>query len=191
MMSDDKYLVAQIAKKDKVAFSELYQHYQPRVLRYCGRLLNQDVETAADIADEVFFQVWQKAANFRGDSSVKTWLFSIAHHLAVSYIRKNREISLDNEDQVHELVSPDTSQIAAVGARQQQVLLTQALEKLSSEHKSVLHLFYYSEMSIKEISQVLDINDRTVRTRLHYAKKALIPILSELGINAEVFFDGD
>lgn len=190
-MSDDKYLVAQIAKKDKVAFSGLYQHYQPMVLRYCGRLLNQDVETAADIADEVFFQVWQKAAHFRGESSVKTWLFSIAHHLAVSHIRKNREASLDNEDQVQELVSPEATQAELVDAQQQQVLLAQALEKLSSEHKSVLHLFYYSEIPTKEIAQILDINDRTVRTRLHYAKKALIPILADLGIHAEVLFDDD
>lgn len=188
-MSDDKYLIEQIAKKDRDAFAKLYEHYQPMVLRYCGRLLNHDVETAADIADDVFFQVWQKSDTFLGKSSVKTWLFSIAHHLSVSYIRKNREASLDNDEQMNEMVSTDLGQDEQLQNDQQQQLLTQALAALSPDHKEVLHLFYYSDMSIKEIAQVLAINDRTVRTRIHYAKKALVPILSALGIEAETFFD--
>lgn len=188
-MSDDKHLIEQIAKKDRAAFAQLYEHYQPIVLRYCGRLLNHDIETAADITDDVFFQVWQKSNTFRGESGVKTWLFSIAHNLAVSYIRKNREASLDNDEQMNELVSPDLGQDDSLDNDQHKQLVAQALTALSAEHKEVLHLFYYSEMSIKDIAQVLAINDRTVRTRLHYAKKSLLPVLTALGIQAEDFFD--
>lgn len=188
-MSDDLKLIQQVAEKDRQAFETLYQKYQPMVLRYCGRLLNHDIEAAADITDDVFFDVWQKSGNFRGESTVKTWLFSIAHHKAVSYIRKNREASLDNEEQINELVSPETGQEAALNADQQQVLLLEAIEQLSTEHKEALHLFYYSDMSIKDIAVTLAINDRTVRTRLHYAKQNLLPLLTAMGLEANSFFD--
>lgn len=188
-MANDVALIQAIANKDKQAFAELYEQYQPLVLRYCGRLLNHDVETAADIADDVFFDVWQNSGNFRGDSAVKSWLLSIAHNKAVSFIRKNREASLDNEDQINELVSPESGQEQTMAQEQQHALLSQAIEQLSSDHKAVLHLFYFNEMSIKDIAKILSINDRTVRTRLHYAKKALQPILENCGIVADDYFN--
>lgn len=188
-MSEDILLINAISDKDRDAFADLYQKYQPALLRYCGRLLNHDIEMAADIVDDVFFEVWQKSASFRGDASVKSWLFSIAHNKAVSFIRKNREASLDNEEQINELVSPSPEQAHNLDAKQHAELLTTAIEQLSSEHKEALHLFYYSDMSVKEIALTLDINEQTVRTRLHYAKKALKPLLSSLGIDAEGYFD--
>lgn len=188
-MPNDNTLIRAIANKDKEAFSQLYQQYQPLVLRYCGRLLNHDIEAAADIADDVFFEVWQKSHTFRGDASVKSWILSIAHNKAVSFIRKNREVSLDNEDQINELVSTEVNQEKSLAEEQRNQLLSQAIEQLSTDHKAVLHLFYFSEMSIKEIAQLLSINDRTVRTRLHYAKKALVPILAHVGIAADEYFN--
>lgn len=188
-MSTDFELIQRIAEKDRQAFETLYQTYQPMVLRYCGRLLNHDVETAADITDDVFFDVWQKSNSFRGEAKVKTWLFSIAHNKAVSYIRKNREVSLDNEEQIHELIAEEAGQEQLLNAEQKNTLLAAAIDQLSLEHKEVLHLFYYSDMSIKAIATTLAINDRTVRTRLHYAKKSLVPLLAAVGIKAESFFD--
>lgn len=188
-MSAEATLIKQIAQKDRQAFAKLYEMYQPMVLRYCGRLLNHDVETAADIADEVFFEVWQKSANFRGDSTVKTWLFSIAHHKSVSYIRKNREASLDNEEQVNQMVSFELGQEQVINKQQHHEMLAKAIEQLSIEHKEVLHLFYYSDMSIKEIALTVQVNEQTVRTRLHYAKKYLLPILTSMGVNADNFFE--
>lgn len=187
-MSADSALIRCIAKKDRQAFETLYQKYQPLVLRYCGRLLNHDVETAADIADEVFFDVWQKSTAFRGDAKVKTWLFSIAHNKSIDYIRKNREVGLFSEEQMDELFDEGQEQAQSLNEQQNQTLLAQAIDQLSTEHKEVLHLFYYSDMSIQTIAITLAINDGTVRTRLHYAKKALLPQLQMLGIDADSFF---
>lgn len=187
-MLDDKELIAAVVKKDRAAFARLYEKYQPQVMRYCGRLLNHDVETAADIADEVFVDVWLKGAGYRAQASVKSWIFSIAHNKAVSFIRKNREQLLDNEAQLYEIVASDLSQEQTLTIEQQQALLLEALEKLSVEHKEVVHLFYYNEMSVKEIEQVLGVNAATIRTRLYYAKRNLLPILQKLGMTADDFF---
>lgn len=188
-MCEDKELLAQVARQDKQAFTVLYKRYQPQVMRYCGRLLNHDVETAADIADEVFCDIWQKSTQFRGDASAKSWIFSITHNKSVSYLRKHREIPVENEEQITELASTMASQEQQLTSEQQTELLEQALDQLSLEHKEALQLFYYHDMSVKEMAQSLAIKEATVLTRLHYAKKNMKPILDALGLPSAHFFD--
>lgn len=185
----DQALLQKISEGDRDAFTELYQQYQPMVLRYCGRLLNHDVATAADIVDDVFFDIWQKAGSFQGKSSVKSWIFSIAHHKSVDYIRKNREVLLDDDAPIMSLEDKGETAFESVAVADRQQILVEAMSKLSAEHKEALHLFYYEEMSTKAIASSLSVKETTIRTRLHYAKKAMHNILIGLGASQEVLFN--
>lgn len=84
----DEMLMELISNGDQQAFSQLYLRYQPRLVKYCARVLRDDIAQAADLVDEAMFDVWRSAENFAGRSKVSTWIYSIARNKVVSWLRK-------------------------------------------------------------------------------------------------------
>lgn len=82
-------LIIRVQAHDKVAFQALYQMHLPRVYGLCCRLC-ADQSQAEDATQEVFIQLWQKIANFKGNSKFSTWLHSVAANVTISYIRKQK-----------------------------------------------------------------------------------------------------
>ena len=137
---------------------------------------------AEELTNEVFLEVWRSAGSYAGASSAATWILSIAHHRAVSSLRKRREESWD-EDAAAAL--PDTEDNPEVVAQKADkgAILRRCLDALSPEHKGIIDLVYYHEMSITEASEVLKIPENTVKTRMFYARKRLSELLKDAGID--------
>ena len=93
----DAELLRQVAAGDEVAFAELYDLYAPPVYNYLLRLVNE-AAVAEEILQEVFLAMWQGAHRFREEAKVKTWLLRIAHHQAVSWLRRTRATAWANEE---------------------------------------------------------------------------------------------
>ena len=75
--SEDAQLLKQIQSGDRDAFSTLYLKYQPRFLKYCTRVLQNDVALAADIVDEAMIEIWKSAGNFATCSAVISFSLNI------------------------------------------------------------------------------------------------------------------
>jgi len=176
--SSDTILLKKISKGDRQAFTELYKSYQPRLLKFCSRLLRNDVSLAADMADEALIEVWHSAGSFSGKSQPSTWIHSIARYRLIGYLRKNKEVLLDEDTE--QLNFEDTSLLPdeelIISERDKKIV--NDLGKLSDKHKEVLELVYFRELSIKDIASMLDISENTVKTRMFYARKHLKAILS-------------
>ncbi len=179
--ADEASLIGRIAAGDETALRALFARHQTRVFRFILRLV-RNAAVAEELTNEVFLEVWRSAGSYAGASSVATWILSIAHHRAVSSLRKRREESWD-EDAAAAL--PDTgdnpeqvAQKADKGAT-----LRRCIDTLSPEHKGIIDLVYYHEMSITEASEVLKIPENTVKTRMFYARKRLSELLKEAGID--------
>lgn len=175
-------LLKKIADGDRDAFTELYKVFQPRLIKYCNRMLRNDIALAADIADEAMIEVWKSAGNFSGLSQPSTWIYSIAKFRMIGYFRKNKEV-LQN-DNFEQLDIEDTGLLA-----EEEMLITEKNEqlienigKLSDKHREVIELVYFRELSIKDISAMLGVSDNTIKTRMFYARKHLKAILSHEGI---------
>ena len=89
-------LLQRVAGGDRDAFAELYRRLQRPLFGYLMKLVRER-EMVEDVLNETLMEVWRQAARFEGRSSVNTWVFSIAHHRAVSKLRKKRETALDEE----------------------------------------------------------------------------------------------
>jgi RNA polymerase sigma-70 factor (ECF subfamily) len=76
-------------KGDQHAFHQLYLRYHRRMYALCWRML-ADKESAEDVCQEVFVQLWQKIANFRGESKFSTWLHSVATNIVLGHLRKQK-----------------------------------------------------------------------------------------------------
>lgn len=177
----DRQLMARIAGLDQSAFRALLGRHQSRVYRFVLRIVRSEA-VAEELTNEVFLEVWRNAKVYEGRSSVGTWLLSIAHHRAVSVLRKRREASWD-DDAAGAL--PDEGDDPEVTAQKadKSVLLRRAMERLSTEHRVIIDLVYYHEKSINEVSDVLGIPVNTVKTRMFYARKKLSELLQAAGVD--------
>lgn len=181
----DEILMKLIAKGDQSAFSILYKRYSPILLRFCTRMLNGDVALGADIVDEAMFEVWGSASKFAGKSKPSTWMHSIARNKLIDFLRKNSDSKIDKS--LLEIAMDESVPSTEVGLVEEQrdQQLVRYMDKLSDDHREVLLLSYFKELSIKDISLTLDISENTVKTRLFYARQKFKKILSKTGIHKE------
>jgi len=182
--SGDVALLQRVANGDRTAFAELYRRLQRPLFGYLMKLVRER-EMVEDVLSETMMEVWRQAARFEGRASVNTWVFSIAHHRAVSRLRKKRESALDEETAAaieDESPTPDERAVTSDTNR----LIGTLMEQLSFEHREILHLAYFQEFSVQEIADALDLPANTVKTRMFYARQRLKVLLEKSGIEGMV-----
>jgi RNA polymerase sigma-70 factor (ECF subfamily) len=176
----DGKLLDGIAKGDRDAFTAFYQRHNRALFAFLVKLV-RDRELAEEVLSETMLEIWRQAGRFEGKSSVTTWLFSIGHHKAVSRLRKKREVALDDEVAAAiEDQAPGPDSIAAGQGMSR--LLQGMMEKLSLDHREILHLAYFQEFSVQEIADTLDLPENTVKTRMFYARQKLKGMLEAAGV---------
>jgi len=179
--TEDTNLLKLIESGDRDAFSTLYLKYQPRFLKYCTRVLQNDVALAADIVDEAMIEIWKSAGNFAGKSLPSTWMYSIMRFRLIGYLRKNKEILLDDDSAAINMEDTALRPDEELELNQTNSSLVKQLGQLSDKHREVLELVYFKELSVKEVARTLDISEGTVKTRMFYARKHLKEILTQKG----------
>ena len=179
--ADDAQLMGRIARGDALAMQVLYARYNLRIYRFLLRLTGNDA-AAEDILSDVFLDVWKQAARFEARSSVATWLCAMARNKAYAAHRKQRSTNL--EDDKAELIADDAdTPEVAVEKSDKSRALEECIAGLSPEHREVIDLVYYHEMSVADVSRVLDVPENTVKTRMFYARKRLSVLLLSAGVD--------
>jgi RNA polymerase sigma-70 factor (ECF subfamily) len=145
-------------------------------------------EDARDITQEAFVKAYRNLAGFRLEASFYTWLYRIAMNLAIDYTRKRKrrevagfdeQIAAKDEDGgIHELHHGDSPR-KALERKQLLAKIMDAMQKLSDDQRQVILLREVEGLSYREISQVMDIPEGTVMSRLFYARKKLQKLLAE------------
>src|SRR5262245_27472815 len=179
-LSDDT-LIKQIADGNKLAMRALFARHQVRVYRFVLRIV-RDGTLAEDVVSEVFIDAWQHAGRFEGRSSVSTWLLGIARHKALTAANRRSTESIDSETAMN-VVDPSASPEAELGQKDTGTVIRRCIAALSPEHAEIIDLVYYQEKSIKQIVDILDIPENTVKTRMFYARKRLAALVAAEGID--------
>lgn len=176
---EDRRLIARIATGDERALDTLYARYRPRLRRYLWRLLDGDDGLVEEALQDIFLAVWQSAARFRGEAKIATWVFQIAHNIALHArqrgARHPTSASLLAADGQGASVQRDPYTEAVIT----RLSVRDALGKLSKKHREVLDLFFRQGFSADEIAAILGVPPGTVRSRMSYARKALRNELNE------------
>ncbi|MGF1624187.1 MAG: sigma-70 family RNA polymerase sigma factor [Alphaproteobacteria bacterium] len=171
----DSELLSRVAAQDRRAIGPLYNRYQPRLYRFLYRMV-KDSGMAEELVNEVFLDVWRGAGRFEGRSTPSSWIFSIAHNKAVSALRKRREKPLDEEEAM-QIVDPADLQDDVVQHGDMRRLMRGCLDRLSPDHRVVIELTYYQELSVREIAEIVAVPENTVKTRMFHARKRLREML--------------
>ena len=151
--------------------SRLVEEYGNDVLKIATVILKSK-ELAEDVYQETFLRVVRSYSGYRGESSEKTWIISIAVNLCRDYMRsawKRRVVVTDNF--LTYTADDDTEEI--IEKRSEKQLLINAIMKLPDKYREIIHLFYYQEMGVKDIAKVLKIPGGTVKSRLFKARTLL------------------
>ena len=174
--SSDEALIRRIAAGDQSAMRALFARYRVALYRWLLRLVD-DGTLAEDLLSEVFLDVWRQAASFESRSSVSTWLLAIARYKALSARRRRTDAELD-EATISMVPDMTDDPEVALQRKDRAEALRQSSPRLSPEHRDVIDLTYYHSKSVKEIAEIVDINEATVKTRMFYARKKLAELVA-------------
>jgi len=176
----DQALIEQCRKRDFEAFGKVVDAYQSRVYGFVKRMV-RDSEDALDVTQEVFIRAFQAFDRFDGRSSLRTWLFRIAHNLCIDRSRRTKRqvesVSLitqtEDGDTAYDI--PDVRWNPEETLIQEELiqLTEQALATMSEKLRTVLLMHDSEDLSYEEIAQILAVPVGTVKSRLFLARNHL------------------
>ena len=179
-MSDEELMIA-MGKGDKRAFDEIYGRYSGPLLGYFTRMLWRDREKAEDFVHDIFAKIVRRPELFDPSRKFKTWLYSVANNMCKNEykkqeVRKNTSSGLDT----HYTVSDTNANVLAeVQDSQFREEFEESLLALDEKHSQVFSLRHIQGLAIKEIAEILEISEGTVKSRLFYATKYLAESLKD------------
>lgn len=181
--STEVELIERCRHRDAAAFAKVVDAYQNRLFGFVRRMV-PDAEDAADIAQEAFIRAFQGFHRFDGRSSLRTWLFRIAHNLCVDRARRqDRGITAVRLDAIFEdedtFELPDTTwdPQGAVLDEELREHVEAAVGSMSEKLRSVLLLHDREDLAYEDIAKVLNIPVGTVKSRLFLARAHLQHVL--------------
>jgi RNA polymerase sigma-70 factor (ECF subfamily) len=178
----DMEIVRRVQAGDVAAFDRLILKYRERVYGIVYNMTSNR-EDASDLTQDSFIKAFQSIQRFGGQSSFFTWLYRIAVNSTLSHLRKSRLRSFFSLERVNtdepvsreiiEALTDKTGVERDTFVRELQEKLNDAMQKLSTKHRTVVTLFEIEGLSHQEIAEVMNCSVGTVRSRLHYAKQLL------------------
>lgn len=168
-----KKLVERAKKKDNNAMEALYKEYYKDVLYVCSRY-NMNPQDAEDITQDSFVTAFSSLSSLEDEEKFGSWISRIASNKCLNLLKRNNVFtmeSIDDDENVIELPSKDKNTEDVVIDREVQDIISNMIQELPIEQRVTLFMFYYQDMSIKEIANSFNCSENTVKSRLNYAKK--------------------
>ena len=154
---------------DESAFQELLTLYGPHLLHFTRRMMNSSPEVVEDLTQEIWLAIYRGLPGLNDVTKFRPWAFRIARDRIYREYRRRR-IILEPLDEEHPDEPADARDVLFDVDTEE---LNRGLGKISAEHREVLMLCFFEGMSYEEIAGATGSTLGTVRSRIHYAKRAL------------------
>lgn len=173
---------------DPLVFEDFVRDYEKKVYNIALKMV-KDPTLACDISQEVFLKIFQALPSFKENSSLSTWIYRITFNACIDYQRKMKRekttpfVQTNGDEEEYLIEIPDTSHSPEECWDKKELLeqIHKALMKLSPDHRSVIILKDIEHRSYIEISEILDCNQGTVKSRLNRGREQLRGILNQDG----------
>lgn len=165
-------------KTKENGFELLMKKYQTDIY-YAARRMVVSHEDANDITQNVLIKIWRYLSNFRGDSSLRTWILRITMNESLTFIdRKKKLLNLYDEDYATYTLK-SAAEEKYISSDKIERLLQEAIARLPEKQRMVFTLRYYEEMPYEEMSKVLDTSVGALKASYHFAHKKVEDYLSK------------
>src|SRR5580698_105352 len=145
-----------------------------RPLLYYATSLTGNADSGLDVLQDVWIRAFRSIRKLKDPGSLRSWLYTITHGIAVDRIRRNSSRELAEKVQLEDFEEAEEPWFANEDA----AAIHQALSQIGLRHREVLVLHFLEDLSIAEIAKVVGCSEGTVKSRIHYAKRAMKEILS-------------
>lgn len=165
----EQMLVIRSQIGDESAFQELLELYGPRLLLFTQRMMQSSPEQVADLTQDIWIAIYRALPRLLEVSKFRPWAFRIARdRIYREYRRRKLALQPIDDAQLEEMAGAE--ELDSPADREE---LLRCLNLISPEHREVLVLRFFEEMSYEEIARVTCSSAGTVRSRIHYGKQAL------------------
>lgn len=171
----DNEIIGKVLNGDQQAYAGLVDRYQNYVFTLTMRF-TKNREDAEEVSQDIFIKAYRSLADFRGASKFSTWLYTIVNTTCITFLRKKKleTYSLDHE-KVFEVADSKDSGFRAnlVEQKSRTNMVNEAIALLSHDDAEIITLFYKAEQSLDEIGNILGLDPKTAKVRLHRARQRL------------------
>ena len=169
----DQELIARCQRGDRGAFEPLFKRYRDQAYGFALGLVGSP-DDALDLTQEAFVRAYRAIKRFKPGAAFEPWFFRILRNLCLNAIRRRKTWQMVPWETVGDFrASGGESASAAVERKEIQQAVWLAMSEISEEHREIIVLKDFQDLSYKEISEILDCPVGTVMSRLYYARQAL------------------
>ena len=178
--NDDQILIDAIRSGDTKAYAQLVNRYKDLVYTLALRMVKHR-EEAEEVAQDTLVKVFRSLNRFKGDSKFSTWIYRITYNTSLDRLKKNKKHYNDIEidDYTFNQLGTIDNALDNLINEEKSKLIRQCIDKLPEDSSSLLTLFYFEELSLDEISKIINIEVNTVKVKLFRARKKLAVILEQ------------
>jgi RNA polymerase sigma-70 factor (ECF subfamily) len=169
---------------DDSGLDEIIMDYSDGLMLYLTSIVG-NIWTAEELTEDTFVLLGTKKPKYKGNSSFKTWLYTIGRNLALKHLKKAAKYSAVPIEEISELSSDEEAVEDAYIKKEQQIMVHRAMRKLNPEYQQILWLTYFEGLTSKEAAIVMKKSVRSVESILYRAKKSLRSQLEMEGFDYE------
>jgi len=178
--NNDQSLINAISNGHAASYGQLVDRYKDLVFTLALRMLKHR-EEAEEVAQDAFIKAFRSLDKFKGDSKFSTWIYKITYNTCLDRLKKNKkhlnDVPIDGYTE-HKLETVDNA-LEQMITEEKHELIRQCVHQLPSESSYLLTLFYFEELTLDEISKIVNIEANTVKVKLFRARKKLAVILEQ------------
>ncbi len=170
-MNEDAAIVHNVLGQRPGAFDRLMQRHKDLVWHIAHRV-TQNSEASADVFQEVFLQVHLKLHQFKGQSSLATWIGRIAHNMALRHLKKNEKYQTQTQDIEVAASSAEAAATSEHNALRMEThsAVHRAIEQLNPTERVIIDLYHIQELPVADIAEICQMPEGTVKSHLHRAR---------------------
>ena len=176
----DQIYITKVINGDTNAFASLVDTYKNMVFSLAFKM-TKNREEAEEISQDTFIKAYKNLSKFKGDSKFSTWLYRIAYHTSLDNLKKNK--NNNNSFEINEItfnqIKATEHILEGIERKERAKMMEICLHKLPDEERTIIWMFYYDELSLKEITEITSMSEANLKVKLHRARKKLLTIVKE------------
>ncbi|MTI32147.1 RNA polymerase sigma factor [Xanthovirga aplysinae] len=178
---DDLIYIQRVLDGDNQAFAEIVKRYHSIVFTLAFRIL-KNREEAEDLAQDVFIKVFKSLGMFNRKAKLSTWIYRITYNTSINSLNSRTRIQTIEIEDDHRRELKNLS-IANphddLRKKEEKQIINNAILKLPEKDKVIITLYYYEELSVKEIAEIIGISVQNVKVKLYRSRQKLYTELKD------------
>lgn len=177
--TDQRYIDLTL-QGDTNAFAFLVDKYKTMIFTLALKMVKSR-EEAEEISQDTFIKAFKNLSKFKGESKFSTWLYKIGYRTALDSLKKHKEkYSTDTIDEItFNKIKSTENILEGIERKERAEIINNCILRLPEDERTILWMFYFDELSLKEIIAITNFSEANVKVKLHRARKRLLSVIKQ------------